>query len=189
MSKLLFVIDMQNDFITGALGSEAAQAIVPNVLNKIKNFINSTSSENGKIIFTRDTHFEDNYLSSLEGQNLPVMHCIAGTEGWALDESISKEIFDNFENYETYIFNKETFGLYDWVSMLSNHANVNFNEIESIEIIGLCTDICVISNAMILKSLFPEIPITVDSSCCAGVTPESHNNALSAMKMCHINII
>lgn len=189
MTKLLLVIDMQNDFITGALGSEDAQRIVPNVLNKIKNFVKTVPSENGKIIFTRDTHYEDTYLSSMEGQKLPVVHCIAGTEGWALENSINEEIFNIFEEYDTFIFNKETFGLYDWVSMLGNHANINFNDVESIEIVGLCTDICVISNAMILKSLFPEIPIIVDSSCCAGVTPESHNNALAAMKMCHIDII
>ncbi len=170
--KVLLVIDMQNDFIDGALGTKEAELIVPNVAEKIRNF-------DGKVIFTRDTHF-DNYLETQEGKNLPVKHCIKGTQGW----EIRKEL-DALRTTEP--IDKLTFGSSELGSLL---VKMNSEEpIESITLIGLCTDICVISNAMISKAFLPEVPIIVDSSCCAGVSVETHNNALEAMKVCQIEIL
>lgn len=178
--KLLVVIDMQNDFIDGALGTPEAQAIVPHVVAKIREYRRDT---NNIILFTKDTHFED-YLYTLEGKNLPVPHCIRGTNGWALNEQIQNQLDDSAK-----IIEKRTFGYQDWVNYLIEHFGYEvLSEVESIEVVGLCTDICVISNVMILKSIFDNIPITVDSKCCAGVTPQSHNNALEAMKMCQIQV-
>ena len=165
--KFLIVVDMQNDFISGSLGSEDAKGIVNNVKEKIKNF-------NGKVIFTRDTHYE-NYLETQEGKNLPVKHCVINTKGW--------EICDELKEYADDVVNKITFGSTKLPDILKNY------DIEEIELCGLCTDICVISNAMILKAAFPEVKITVDSTCSAGVTKESHNTALNAMKAVQINII
>ena len=167
--KYLIVVDMQVDFITGSLGSKLATAIVPNVVEKVKNF-------DGEIIFTRDTHFE-NYMSTQEGTNLPIPHCIKGTEGW----QICKELIP----YVKTVVDKFTFGSIDLPEIIKNFGE----PIEKIELCGLCTDICVISNAVILKAAFPETPITVDSSCSAGVTVDSHNNALNAMKSIQIEII
>lgn len=165
--KTLVVVDMQKDFIDGSLGTKEAVAIVNNVANKIKLY-----RENGdQIIFTRDTH-QKNYLETQEGKKLPVEHCIEGTEGW----QISKELEVKPEDI---IINKVTFG-HVWYK--------NIIEGDEIELVGLCTDICVISNALGLKAVLPEIPIKVDQSCCAGVTKESHENALKAMKMCHIDV-
>lgn len=169
MSKLLLVIDMQNDFIDGALGTKEAVAIVPYVKEVIQNF-------NGKVLFTRDTHFE-NYMATQEGRNLPVPHCIKGTEGW----EISSELKD-FCTEE--VIDKITFGSMELPSIVSN-----ISDLESITLVGLCTDICVISNAMVLKAFYPEVPIIVDAKACAGVTPESHKNALNAMKMCQIQVV
>lgn len=166
MRKTLIVVDMQNDFIDGALGTKEAQGIVENVKKKIEKYQKSGE----QIIFTRDTHTE-NYLETSEGKNLPVEHCMEGTSGW--------QIRDGLEVEGAQYVNKPTFGYTQW-------NKFNF---ENIELVGLCTDICVISNAMILKAMFPEIDITVDASCCAGVTPESHKNALEAMKMCQIKVI
>ena len=167
--KYLIVVDMQVDFITGSLGSENAAAIVPNVVKKVKSF-------DGKIIFTRDTHFED-YLNTQEGINLPVKHCIKESDGW--------QICDELKPYAEIVIDKTTFGSVELPKLIES-----FNEpIEKIELCGLCTDICVISNAFILKAAFPEAPITVDSSCSAGVTAKSHDNALSAMKAIQIEII
>ena len=168
--KLLIVIDMQNDFIDGSLGTKEAVAIVPNVADKIKKY----RSENNLVVFTRDTH-QKNYLQTQEGKNLPVEHCIEGSYGW--------QISDRLDVGGSKVFNKPSFGsleLADYVASLEG--------LEEIEIIGLCTDICVISNAFILKAKLPEIKISVDSSCCAGVNPQSHENALSAMKMCQISV-
>ena len=166
MKKTLIVIDMQNDFIDGSLGTKEAQAIVPHVKAKIAKY-----QENGdQIIFTRDTHQKD-YLQTQEGRNLPVEHCIEGTHGW----EISKEV----DLPECLHLNKDTFGSKDLYRHVSG---------EEAEIIGLCTGICVISNALLLKAFYPEMKITVDASCCACVTPDSHNNALEAMKLCQINI-
>lgn len=169
MKKILVVVDMQNDFIDGALGTKEAVAIVPYVKEVIENF-------DGKVFFTRDTHFDD-YLSTQEGNNLPVKHCIKGTMGW----EIRKELDDL---RKTDAIDKLTFGSKDLVDILEKE-----NDIESITFIGLCTDICVISNAMVVKAFYPEIPLIVDAKACAGVTPESHKNALSAMKMCQIKVI
>ena len=175
--RLLVVVDMQNDFIDGALGTPEAQAIVPNVRAKVKQYV-----ENGdKVVYTRDTHTAD-YLNTAEGKKLPVPHCIQFTEGW----EIRPEVYE----FGSEIIDKVTFGFHDWAYHLTYKGVINdFSEIDSIELVGLCTDICVISNAMILKAQFYETPIIVDSSCCAGVTPESHKNALEAMKMCQIEVI
>ena len=172
--KILIVVDMQNDFISEVLGTPEAQAIVPNVKYKIEEYSNSSSDV---IIYTRDTHY-DNYLETQEGKNLPVPHCINRTHGW--------EIADGLYRQGCKVVDKPSFGS-TWLPqyIISNYNN----RIDSIEIVGLCTDICVISNAMVLKAFMPEVPIIVDSSCCAGVTPESHKNALDAMKMCQIKVI
>ena len=166
--KYLIVVDMQNDFISGSLGSDMAKAIVENVVDKVKSF-------DGEIIFTRDTH-ADCYLDTMEGKNLPVVHCVKDTDGW----QICPELLPYVKN----VIDKVTFGSVDLPNIIAKSG-----DIESIELCGLCTDICVISNAMILKASFPEVKILVDSSCCAGVTLESHNNALSAMRMTQIEII
>ena len=174
--KLLVVVDMQNDFIDMALGTPEAQAIVPNVKAKVKQYV-----KNGdKVVYTRDTHTKD-YLNTAEGKRLPVPHCIQFSEGW----QIRGEVYE----FRAPIFDKVTFGYDKWMHELTYRDIINPNELESIEIVGLCTDICVISNAMILKAQFHETPIIVDSSCCAGVTPESHYRALEAMKMCQIEVI
>ena len=167
--KTLIVIDMQNDFIDGALGSPEAQAIVSHVKKKIEEY----DTREDAIVFTRDTHF-DNYLETNEGKNLPVKHCIMGTNGW--------QIADGLEVACARYINKPTFGWTEW-------KQLEFEDGDEIEIVGICTDICVVSNALILKAMFPEVHITVDSSCCAGVTPESHKAALLTMKMCQINVI
>jgi len=172
MRDLLIVVDMQNDFIDGALGTKEAVEIVPAVVEKIKKF-------NGEVIFTRDTHFE-NYMDTQEGKNLPVKHCIKDTEGW----QIRKEI-DELRKEEP--IDKITFGSSELGNMLVSLNDEE--EIKSITFIGLCTDICVISNAMIAKAFLPEANVTVDAACCAGVTVESHKNALNAMKMCQIKVI
>ena len=169
MKRTLIVIDMQNDFIDGALGTKEAQAIVPNVKKKIEEY----KTRGDEIIFTRDTH-RANYLETNEGKHLPVEHCIYGTEGWKIAEEVDCPKCDHI--------NKSTFGYEYW----KDHDQFNFREIE---LVGVCTDICVVSNALILKAQFPNTNITVDASCCAGVTPESHQAALTTMKMCQINVI
>ena len=172
MKDILLVIDMQNDFVFGPLSTDQEREIVQNVKEKVLNF-------KGDIYFTRDTHFE-NYLSSQEGKKLPVAHCIKDTEGWQIIEDLDKL-------RKTEPIDKVTFGSSKLVDLL-----VKDNEketINSITLIGVCTDICVISNAMIIKAFLPETEILVDASCCAGVTVESHNNALEAMKCCQITII
>ncbi|MBQ8625062.1 MAG: cysteine hydrolase [Agathobacter sp.] len=171
MQNVLIVVDMQNDFIDGALGTPEAVAIVPNVIEKVKNF-------DGTVFFTRDTH-TSSYLYTQEGRNLPVQHCIKGTEGW--------EIRPELEALrKTEAINKVTFG-----SSILPERLLMMNAVEhidSITFVGLCTDICVISNAIVTKAFLPEVPIIVDAACCAGVTPESHKNALEAMKCCQIMI-
>ena len=166
--KYLIVVDMQVDFITGSLGSELATAIVPNVVEKVKNF-------DGKIISTRDTHY-DNYMQTQEGQKLPVPHCIKDTDGW--------QVCNELLPYVETVTDKVTFGSVELPQIIRNYGE----PIEEIELCGLCTDICVISNAMILKAAFPEVKISVDASCCAGVSVESHNTALNAMKAVQIEI-
>lgn len=171
MQDILIVVDMQNDFIDGALGTAEAVAIVPNVLEKIKNF-------RGKIIFTRDTH-QENYMATQEGKNLPVTHCIENSFGWQIRDGL-------LGHGELAIVDKPTFGSVELGKLL---LKLNEEEpIGSVCFIGLCTDICVISNAMLVKAFLPELPVRVDAACCAGVTPQSHLNALAAMKMCQISI-
>ena len=175
MKRTLIVIDMQNDFIDGALGTKEAQAIVPNVKRKIEEY----EARGDEIIFTRDTH-DEKYLETNEGRRLPVPHCIKNTDGW--------NVVPNIDIIECEHINKLTFGYPDW-EIVGNNGNFRDRNFEEVEIIGVCTDICVVSNALILKALYPEINITVDASCCAGVTPESHKAALTTMKMCQINVI
>ena len=169
MRKLLVVVDMQNDFIDGSLGTKEAQGIVANVIEKIKAY----KADGADVVFTLDTH-DDDYMETLEGKNLPVLHCIKGTDGWRLQKDI-----DVFEGKR---FEKVTFGSVD----LADH--VAGEGYDQVELVGLCTDICVISNAMLIKAAIPNTPILVDPSCCAGVTPESHGNALAAMRMCQIQV-
>ena len=167
--KILVVVDMQKDFIDGALGTAEAVAIVPYVKQVIETF-------DGKVLFTRDTHFED-YMQTQEGKNLPVMHCVKGTPGW--------EIHPELEALrKTAAIDKLTFGSSELPKILAREEHI-----ESITFLGLCTDICVISNVMITKAFFPEVPVIVDAKGCAGVTPESHKNALAAMKMCQVAVI
>ena len=167
--KILIVVDMQKDFIDGALGTAEAVAIVPSVIEKIKEYENSDSL----VIYTKDTHFE-NYMDTREGRHLPVPHCIKGTAG--------HEIPDEILRGHDLIIEKPTFGSTELVSYLES---IEFDEVE---LIGLCTDICVVSNALLIKARFPEREVSVDSSCCAGVTPATHEAALTTMKMCQINI-
>ena len=171
MQKILIVVDMQNDFIDGALGTAEAVAIVGKVKAKIEGF-------DGKVFFTRDTHFAD-YLTTREGKNLPVEHCIKDSYGW----QIRKELDVLRKNQA---IDKPAFGSAELGEILK--AENGSEEIESITLIGLCTDICVISNAMLIKAFLPEVKVKVDATCCAGVTPDSHKTALSAMKMCQIEI-
>ena len=171
MNHILLVIDMQNDFIDGALGSKEAVAVVPKIKEKIENF-------GGKVLFTRDTHGE-NYMETQEGKNLPVPHCIKNTKGWEICPELEKLRKED-------AIDKIPFGSEELALRMKKE-----NEEESIDVItlvGVCTDICVISNAMLLKAFLPETQIRVDASCCAGVTPESHKIALQAMKACQIMI-
>ena len=175
--KALIVVDMLNDFVTGSLGSEQAEAIVPAVKQKVAEF-----EERGDVVvFTRDTH-DANYLETFEGKNLPVEHCIKGTEGW--------EIIDDLQPLSkkaNSIIDKPTFGSFDLINYLEPF--IESGEVQEIELCGLCTDICVVSNALMLRAKFHETPITVDASCCAGVTADSHKSALQTMKSCQIQII
>ncbi|MBQ9990659.1 MAG: cysteine hydrolase [Lachnospiraceae bacterium] len=166
MKKTLIVVDMQKDFIDGALGTKEAVAIVPRVKEKIKEY----QETGGEIIFTRDTHHED-YLNSNEGKYLPVEHCVEGTAGWM--------VWEGLEVPGAIYVDKPNFGYPDWKNY----------DLEEVELIGLCTDICVVSNALIIKALYPEIRVAVDAACCAGVTPESHRAALLTMKMCQVEIL
>lgn len=167
--KTLIVIDMQNDFIDGALGTPEAQTIITKVKKKIEEY----DDREDAIVFTRDTHLE-NYLDTHEGKNLPIKHCIMNTHGW--------QVADGLELPYCRYINKPTFGWVGW-------RRLDFEDDDEIEIVGLCTDICVVSNALILKAVFPKINITVDASCCAGTTPENHKAALQVMKCCQINVI
>lgn len=172
MRKILIVVDMQKDFVDGALGTAEAVAIVPAVVEKIKEY------KKEDIFVTRDTHQKD-YLSTQEGRNLPVEHCIEGTPGWELDSKVAEAVSG------AAIVNKPTFGSTALVDMVKKIAE---KEDISIELIGLCTDICVVSNALLLKAAMPEVEISVDASCCAGVTPEKHKAALETMRSCQIMV-
>ena len=167
--RLLVVVDMQNDFITGALGSKEAQSIVENVKAKIEEYENNRDI----VVYTQDTHKEETYFSTEEGKNLPVLHCVIGSDGWKLDDRLSQHA----------PFGKETFG-----SMLLAEF-IQATQFDTIEFVGLCTDICVISNAVLARSAAMNSHIIVDAACCAGVTSERHDIALEAMKALHIEVI
>ena len=170
MKKLLVVVDMQNDFITGSLGTPEAQVIVPAVVQKVKDAI----AAGDEVVFTLDTHGED-YLATQEGKRLPVVHCIKGTTGWQLESRL--------EGFALKRFEKPTFGS---MEMARFAAEESYDEVE---LVGLCTDICVISNAMIVKAALPQARIVVDSHCTAGVSPQSHERSLEAMESCQIDVI
>ena len=180
MKKLLIVVDMQNDFVTGALGTKEAVAIVPAVVEKIEDAIEN----NEFLIFTRDTHHE-NYMSTQEGKNLPVPHCFEGTDGWQIVEELRPYA------EKCLCINKPTFGSLDLMTFLvaKDMELRSKGRRLSIKYVGVCTGICVISNAMLTKAFLPEAKVTVVGDCCACVTPESHANALEAMKMCQIEVI
>lgn len=173
MKHFLIAVDLQNDFIDGALGTEEAVAAAKNSAEKITGF-------DGEVFATLDTHFE-NYLQTAEGKKLPVTHCVKGTDGWKLNSSVAAAL----EKKGYTAVEKHTFGSLDLPRIIKDAAN---GDDFSIELIGLCTDICVVSNALILKASFPEAPVSVDSSCCAGVTPQAHRAALETMKSCQIDI-
>lgn len=174
--KILIVVDMQNDFITGPLGTPEARAIVPAVVNKIKAHVDA--SEENVVVLTQDTHAPD-YLDTLEGQRLPVKHCIFGSVGW----KIIDELPDLAPAHQLFSVAKMTFGHTDWGTDLGKLDQYSF------ELIGVCTDICVVSNALILRAHYPNAQITVDASCCAGSTPERHKAALDVMRSCQIDVI
>ena len=169
--KVLIVVDVQNDFVTGSLGTPEAQAVVPNIVKKVEEY----RSRDDVIIFTTDTHYDD-YLETSEGKKLPVSHCIVGTSGYEIIPELNVEL-STMEK----IYPKNTFG-YRWNI---SHWICCYD----VEIIGVCTDICVVTNALVLKTHYPDIEITVDASCCAGSTPEKHKAALDVMESCQINVI
>lgn len=171
--KALIVVDMQNDFVDGVLGSKEAVAIIDRAVEVIENF-------DGKVFYTLDTHSED-YLQTEEGRHLPVVHCVRESKGWELNPQIQKAL----EKRHAKGIEKPTFGSEKLMTLIQKEIS----DIESITLIGICTDICVISNAMLAKAHFVNVPVSVVASACAGVTPASHDNALSAMKMCHIEVV
>lgn len=175
--KVLVIVDMQNDFINGALGTKEAQAILPKVIEKANEF-------DGEIVLTMDTH-DKNYLKTQEGKKLPVEHCIKETSGWCIPDVLFNALLNNEVWSST--FEKKTFGSVDLGEYL-RIKNKTVCHIDEIVLVGLCTDICVISNALLIKAFLPEAKITVDAACCAGVTPESHAVALKTMQMCQVNV-
>ncbi len=183
--KVLVVIDMQNDFIDGALGSLEAQAVVPKVIDKMEKMCGETTF----LFYTVDTHGDD-YLQTQEGKYLPVPHCIENTEGWLINKEIFRVgkglTFINNSHFDP-ICKKSSFGSFGFGAKINRLAEIY--PIDEVVLVGVCTDICVVSNALILKALMPEVKITVDASCCAGTTPENHRAALQTMKSCQINVI
>lgn len=177
MSKLLIVVDAQNDFISGVLGSKEAQAAIPYIAAKLKEYTDEA------VVFTQDTHYQD-YLEIQEGKYLPIPHCLRETEGWKIYHELIEIVKNN--NYKiSGIIEKSTFGVCDFPEFL-NDRNLDYPD--SIELVGFCTDICVISNALILKAFFPEVPIKVYAPACAGTTVEKHKAALEVMKSCQIEV-
>ncbi len=168
MKKCIVIVDMQKDFIDGSLGTKEAQEMLPRLLKKLG------EEKDAALVFTQDTHTAD-YLNTQEGKNLPVRHCVKPEDGWQIDPALKP-----FLEHAVAVVEKPTFGATALPNVLK--------DFDEIELVGLCTDICVISNALLLKAFFPEKPISVDASCCAGVTPQSHENALEAMKMCQIQV-
>lgn len=190
MNKVLVVVDMQNDFITGSLGTKEAQAIVPNVIAKIK----QAQAEGTHIIVTQDTHGND-YLYTNEGKHLPVKHCIIDTDGWRIEPSVLAAVgeaykTEDIDDVELWSVRKYSFGSYEVPTEIGTYVGIAYDHKEDVEIefIGLCTGICVLSNAILTKAKFPETTISVDASCCACVTPQSHDTALAAMQLCQIEI-
>lgn len=179
MNRILIVVDVQNDFIDGALGSNEAKAILPKVKEKIERYI----QQGDAVVFTRDTHLDETYFSSAEGKKLPIKHCVKGTAGW----QIGLETIPG--TYE--VVDKGTFGYFSWQHILDKYVYVEGDGTRVIELCGLDTDICVITNALIIKTLYPypDVEVTVDASCCAGSTPDKHTAALEVMKSCQINVI
>lgn len=176
---ILVVVDMQNDFVSGALGTAEAREIVPYVVGRVVEGLNRGE----EILFTKDTH-QENYMDTQEGRRLPVPHCVRGTEGW--------EIIEQLREYARHPIDKPTFGSRELGALLKARdedlRKQGKPEVEKVTLIGLCTDICVISNALLVKAFLPEAEIAVDAACCAGVTPESHKNALAAMRVCQITV-
>mgnify|MGYP000914211267 CR=1 FL=1 len=170
MQKAIVVVDMQNDFIDGALGTREAQEMLPRMVEKLT----AARAAGTALVFTMDTHGAD-YLATQEGKRLPVPHCIRGTAGWEIAPALQP-----FVRAAAAVIEKPAFGAPDLPAALADY--------DEIELVGLCTDICVISNALLVKAFYPEKPVTVDASCCAGVTPESHANALAAMRMCQVEV-
>ena len=173
MKNILIVVDIQNDFVDGALGTKEAQNLIPDAASKIKNF-------DGKIFVTLDTHYE-NYMETLEGKNLPVPHCIKGTVGWELNPKIKNAL----EGKDYITVEKVTFGSKELPQIIKENIGEDFEAC----LIGLCTDICVVSNALLIKANFPENKISVDAGCCAGVSKETHEAALKTMECCQIGVI
>ena len=171
MDKAIIVIDMQNDFVYGELGTEQAIEMLPRLVAKLDKVVKEKSAD---LIFTQDTH-KDDYLSTQEGRNLPIVHCIKNTEGWELIHDVKR-----FTPYAKAVIEKKTFGSTRLPSLIKPYKEVEF--------VGVCTDICIISNALLVKAFYPELVVSVDSKCCAGVTPESHATALAAMKACQCKI-
>ena len=197
MKKILIVVDMQNDFVDGALGTAEAQAIVP----KVADYIRNHADKNTVLLVTKDTH-SSNYAETLEGKNLPVAHCIKNSYGWELNPAIQEAIYDtrgkyhSFDSYFPYIsdhiIEKPSFGsvdLQNLLYLLDDETGMQSGDIAEITLMGLCTDICLLANWVLCKTTLPEVPVRVVAECCAGVTPESHERALEAMKMLQINII
>ena len=172
MKRLYVVVDMQKDFIDGSLGTREAQEMLPRMVDRLTEI---QARKDTDIIFTMDTHGSD-YLETQEGKKLPVQHCIKGTDGWQIAAALQV-----FAERAVAIVEKPSFGYIGWQDIGKGYDEITLG--------GLCTDICVISNAMLLKAFFPEIRLRIDSTCCAGVTAESHNNALQSMKMCQMDII
>lgn len=177
VNKILVVIDMQEDFVNGALGTDEAKAIVPKIKSKIRDY-----NTNINLVWaTQDSH-QKNYLATQEGQHLPIQHCIRDTDGWRIIPELGKEYIDE-------VFYKNSFGSTDMILSIERELESTISAATEIEFVGVCTDICVVSNALLVKTMFPEMKITVDASCCAGVTPQKHKAALEVMKSCHIDII
>ena len=194
MKKVLVIVDMQNDFVDGALGTPEAQAIVP----KVADYIRTHADKDTVLVFTKDTH-EVNYMDTQEGKHLPVAHCIKDTHGWELAPAIQEALYDvreqyhSFDSYFPYITNhivcKPSFGSLDLVNLLYVLDDMQPDDISEITLMGLCTGICVLSNAMLAKATLPEVPVRIVEECCACVTPNSHKTAIEAMKLCQIEIV
>lgn len=192
MKKVLVIVDMQNDFVDGALGTAEAQAIVP----KVADYIREHADKDTILLFTKDTH-KENYMETLEGKNLPVPHCIKDTFGWELAPAIAEALYDtrakydDFESYFPYasdhVIKKPTFGSVDFQNLL--YVIDSECPVKEITLMGLCTGICVLSNAILAKATLPDVPVRVVEDCCACVSPKSHETAIEAMKMCQIEIV